>query len=165
MIRRTLAVTALAMMAGCGGASSTNNGDMAGPPDYCAHPPTNVANQVVDSYDASPMPAKGTATGGTIVSGTYAMTAITYYGQASGSNNEKNTLVIDSTAKVFAVDLVNGGTQEPAIAGTFTLSGAVMNQTFQCPQVMTTSVEYTASATQLVVYNYDANSVSTWTLQ
>jgi hypothetical protein len=111
------------------------------------------------------MPASGTATGGTIESGTYFMTAITNYESSDSGGTHKDTLVIDSAASTFVVDEVNGGTQKPTIAGSTVINGHTMTQNLVCPAMVTASVEFTAAGGTLTIYEYNAKSVSVWTKQ
>jgi hypothetical protein len=131
----------------------------------CTNPPPNTAPQINNQNTTAAMPAMGTATGGPLVSGTYFMTAITYYETSSTGGTHKDTMVADTTASTLVVDEVNTGTVKPTVAATFTVSGHVLTQTLACPAMATATVEYTFAGSTLTVYEYNSKSVSIWTKQ
>ena len=142
------------LAAGCGGSGSSS---------VCDHPPANTAPVINDMYSANAVPTD--AAGGTLESGTYFMTAITDYGQASGSGTHQDTMVLDASAGTFIVMEVNGGQAKAPIGGTLTQSGSELTQTFECPSKMSAMVAYTAVPGTLTIYNYQAKSVSVWAKQ
>lgn len=150
---------------GSGGGSSTTGGGEGGAAALCANPPANDAPKISDQYDAAAMPAMGTATGGTIESGTYFMTAITDYESAPKSGNHKDTMLIDVPGATMAVNEVNGGAQKPPIAGTFTTSGHELVFQLVCPASTSATYEYTYAAGTFTIYDYASKSVSVWTKQ
>jgi hypothetical protein len=177
---RLIAALAISTLAACGGTGTAGgNGGSGGggggggggasggasePTALCTNPPANSAPQITAAYTAAPFSAAA-ATGGTLESGTYYMTAITYYENGSGSGTHKDTMVLDAASGTFAVVEVFSGTAKPTGAGTLTPSGATLSQTFVCPASMTATVQYTATPGMLTVYQPQAKSVSVWAKQ
>lgn len=159
---RLIAAAAISTLAACGGTGTT--GGTTDPATLCTHPPANSAPQITAAYSAATFSAAA-ATGGTLESGTYYMTAITYYENGSGSGTHQDTMVLDAAAGALAVVEIFSGTAKPTVAGTFTQSGATLSQTFVCPSSTTATVQYTATPGMLTVYQPQAKSVSVWAKQ
>ncbi len=148
--------------AGTGGGVTTGSG---GAGDFCTTPPANTAPQIDDQYSAAAMPAMGTATGGTLESGTFYMTAITNYESSATGGTHKDTLVLEVATSTFALVEVNGGTTKPTVAGTFVANGSAFTMQLECPATVSTVVELTYQAGTLTFYDYTSKTVSVWEKQ
>jgi hypothetical protein len=144
--RWTILVGALSLCAfGCSSSSSgTPNGPVCN--NLVADGPT-VPYTVVAA--AAPTPA-----GGTITDGTYELTSLTVYTGVNGS-----TTPIASTAcmvmtvagsTVQTVDVVNG--QEHRYTSTLSVSGTMFTMNDTCPARDTSSIQLTATATEIRLY-------------
>ena len=144
--------------------SVATSSSSSGGASLCASPPANTAPQIDDVYTTAAMPAMGTGTGGTIVSGTYYMTGITNY-ENSGSDTHQDTMVVDASASTLVVVEVNGGTAKAPFGADFTTAGSMLVMSLVCPQMATAPFEYTFANGVLTVYDYNSKSVSVWTKQ
>jgi hypothetical protein len=95
--------------------------------------------------------------GGTIVAGTYDLTAASIYtgpGGATGPTGHRMNLTIEVTASSlqFAEDNYEslGCTQEER-SSTYTISGATLISNTTCPEVHSDSIPFAATATTLTI--------------
>ena len=109
--------------------------------------PTVTANWVAT---AAPTPA-----GGTIVDGTYVLTAVTEYSGPGGSTGPTSTstslLLTISGNTMQQVGRIGG--QERRYTTLISTSGTTLTGTDTCPEPNTLQVQYTATASELRVYS------------
>jgi hypothetical protein len=142
-----------------GGAAGGAAGGGGGAPGAC----NNLVNgaQVIDKNHHAEAPP--VMTGGTIVDGTYFLTAMDKYNGETGTSTHQETWVFaGNTVQVVQQD----GTH---FSLTYTAANNILTYTITCPASqagMTGMSPYTATATQLVTVNSDdANELHTFTKQ
>lgn len=123
---------------------------------------TNVAPIVGKTTHAGPPPAM---TGGTVMDGTYVLTAMDKYNGTTGSNTHQETWIFSAgQVQIVAVDSSMSG--EIRAAGTYATVGNGMTLNLTCPTSTSVMNPYTASATQLLLVNAnDPNEIHTFTRQ
>jgi hypothetical protein len=164
----------LAALGACGGMTALP-GDAGGPNDEgdasagaggaeCAAPSlSGVPAHTVNRFDtAFPVPA---SPGGPIVSGTYVLTEVDEYGQATDANMMPVVMVIDASANTIRQtwQLPDGGAQ--SFAGTYTTPSSHLAaiESPLCGPTYDVSVPYSASGTQFLLYVYKGGSGIVWT--
>lgn len=104
-------------------------------------------------------------TGGTIVDGTYFLTAMDKYNGKMGSNTHQETWRFSGGK----VEVASAQSDKPAAlkaSGTYTVSGNQVTLTITCPMTATFVSPYTATATELRTINSDdPNEMHTFTRQ
>jgi hypothetical protein len=93
------------------------------------------------------------ATGGTIVSGLYFLTAVNWYTSAipdasAGTIQETSLL----TSSMVSVRAFSDGNEAPPVRGTYTTSGTAVTWMYSCPSTSEQTQSYTATATTFTVY-------------
>lgn len=116
--------------------------------------------------DANGAGTKPTPAGGTIADGTYQVTAHTYYapGSAKRTTYEVMLVVAGSTAQIAQIR--DGGAEE-RFSLTVSTTGTTFSGISSCP-VVGTAIDfnaYTATATELLLFNPSNGSVVTFTKQ
>jgi len=107
----------------------------------------NTASPVPVEQVASDPPAPG---GGTVVDGTYALTAAVIYTEQSGPTGASGTTQTTLQIAGDTIQVVSDG--EPATrTGTFTTSGTGIQWVGTCPDMETQPGTYTATPTTLLV--------------
>jgi hypothetical protein len=106
----------------------------------------NGAPVVSKATHAGPAP---TMTGGTVVDGTYFLTAIDKYNDETGSGMHQETWVFaGNTFQSVTSDTVDGKVNFRA-SGTYTTAGNKVTLSITCPGVASLSTVFTATATQI----------------
>lgn len=100
-------------------------------------------------------------TGGTIVDGTYNLTAHVRYladgGACSGGTDQSTEVIAGTSVQVI------GGTG--ALSGTITVSGAMLTFNITCPSAASGVDTFTATPTTLTIFDAMAGRVYTYTKQ
>lgn len=117
------------------------------------------------------MPAITSATGGTISSGTYALTSAAYY---SGSNysadagvpTEAVEFIIDATNSTFILLETVTGVPPITISGSYVALTNTITLAPTCPTgTAGSTVNYTASSNTVTIYDYTSDTVEVFTAQ
>lgn len=143
------------------GSSSPGTTDSAAGGGACGTPATNLAPQIDKVSHAGAPPAM---TGGTLVDGTYFLSAMDQYNGENGSLIHQETWIYAAGTLTVLSDEV--GKPQIRASGTFTTNGTTVTATLTCGVQATLMNQYTATATTLVTVNQgDANELHTFTKQ
>jgi hypothetical protein len=158
-----LTILCCGLLAACGGTGSGGGNDGAagggGAAVTCDSFP-NPGTAVTPVSKAGPPPAM---TGGTLVEGTYVLTAWEEYNNNSNSRTHNETFVF-ANGVMKHVESKDG--TESILAGTYTTSGTTMTWNIKCPQAISISVKYTATPTSMAFIAPDnADQLQTYTKQ
>lgn len=149
---------AVGLLAGCGssgGGSQDGSGGMVN-----CDPFNNVGAVVTPTSDPG---APAAMSGGTVVEGTYALTAWVQYNGTTTSTPRQETFVF-AGGTIKHTELKNAAQQ--VLAGTYSTSGTTITFAITCPQAMSIPLQYTATATSFAfVPPDDADRVQSYTLQ
>jgi hypothetical protein len=138
--------------------TASDTGSAAETGDPCA-PIANVGTTITKMTVATPPP---TMTGGTIVDGTYALTAITKYNGVAGSVTHKATLLL-AGGKGQEVDSADGAADKHTYF-TYTTSGSELTMTAACGGTGNLTLKYTATPTTFMFLDpTDPNESRTYT--
>ena len=116
--------------------------------------------------DSSGAGTKPTPAGGTIADGTYQVTAHTYYAPGSAKGNTYKVMLVVAGGTAQIAQIRNGGAEE-RFSLTVSTTGTTFSAISSCP-VMGTALDfdaYTATATELLLFNPTNDSVVTFTKQ
>lgn len=176
---RAAAVLALALLAACGGSSSTAvsdaavGGDAAADGGVAADAGGDACNGL-DQLGAivtaacepgAPSPATR-GTGGTIADGTYVLTESQFFGICSTSELGETLVVSQGTVQSLATG-ASGVVTRKSLTYTVTSDGAMLVETQTCPANVVGTVGFSATPTRLTIYLVNAlgTRVSTFTRQ
>lgn len=160
-MRFTMLWTAALLVACDGGKDpDTDDTDTDAGEDLCeAIDPSTTA--VTESQGAGDYPSP---TGGAIADGTYDLVAFEIYAPASPDGNVRaRRLVVDGDTIVMIN--VDNGVADAIRGGTFSTSGAELSVSFSCPESFAHTLGYTATATELWLFDDSEPNVQKYQLQ
>jgi hypothetical protein len=144
MVPRPSIAAAFLCMCAC---SSGSSGSATACNDLVDNAPTVTATKVAA---AAPAPA-----GGTIANGMYALTALTAYTGVGGSTGSL-ALMASEVQTISGTTMQQAGTingQESRYTTTISTSGTTLSTSDTCPSPSTATHAYTATATELRIYD------------
>jgi len=149
-----IGLASAAALPACGNNNNSSTGNPCGPL-------TNVGAAITPMSRAGSPPAM---TGGTLVEGTYALTAWDLYNGEHDSKTHQETFLYQG-GMVTHVQSINGGVNQE-LGGSYSSSGNVFTWTITCPQPTSVSVQYTATPTTFMfIAPDDPNQLQTYTKQ
>lgn len=138
---------------------TATTGDVAG----ACNTVVNVGSPVSKTSDPGPVPA---FTGGTILDGTYVLTAVIDYNGHSGSTVSTETLILSAGGthlEETATEVSSGVSKEQRNTATLSASGSALTIGVTCPATVSLPAKFTATATDFRFLVDDPNEVHVFT--
>src|SRR5690606_34793114 len=105
-----------------------------------------------------------TPAGGTIADGTYDLVRFEVYSPATADDHVRARRMVVSGDTIVSIMADDGGEAE-IIGGTFTTSGTDLQISLECPAEAAVTLPYTATATELWLFDEDEPNVQVYEKQ